>query len=390
MTSQPRSRNSESRGAPARKPVSAPPRWPGVRITLEVLVVVVGLAAVLWLLFRMKGILFLLFLAILFGYILAPLIELFRRPVHIRGRPRVLPLWGAIGLAYSLFFGATVGAVIFLLPVANVQLTDLTRRAPGDLARIQSELEAWKQVHARAFAGGIGTGIDRAMRSATTAGIAYVKTRLLPRVFVWLERLPWLLLVPIFSFFFIKDAELFRRAFLDELSGRRLRRQGAALFDDISRALAGYIRAQMLACAIVGAVCTAAFVLVGLPYAVILGAMAGLMEFIPLAGPAAIGLVCVGVAALRSHGLAFGVLAFLVLLRITQDYVVYPALVGREVRLHPLAVILAILCGGELAGIAGIFAAVPILTVLVVSYRHWKSEDRREVTRPESRVASTS
>jgi hypothetical protein len=65
------------------------------------------------------------------------------------------------------------------------------------------------------------------------------------------------------------------------------------------------------------------------------------------------------------------VLLFLGLLRIAQDYFIYPRLIRQGIHLHPLAVIIAILSGAELAGVAGIFLAIPIVAILTVSYRHW-------------------
>jgi len=65
------------------------------------------------------------------------------------------------------------------------------------------------------------------------------------------------------------------------------------------------------------------------------------------------------------------VILFLGILRIAQDYVIYPRLIGQNIHLHPLAVIFAILSGAELAGIAGIFLAIPVVAILTVSYRHW-------------------
>jgi hypothetical protein len=58
-------------------------------------------------------------------------------------------------------------------------------------------------------------------------------------------------------------------------------------------------------------------------------------------------------------------------LRIVEDYIVYPRLIGQGIHLHPLAVIVAILAGAELAGVAGIFLAIPVVAILTVSYRHW-------------------
>jgi hypothetical protein len=68
---------------------------------------------------------------------------------------------------------------------------------------------------------------------------------------------------------------------------------------------------------------------------------------------------------------AFLVLLFLGILRIVQDYAVYPRLIGQGIHLHPLAVIFAILAGEKLASVAGIFLAIPIVAILTVSYKHW-------------------
>jgi len=69
--------------------------------------------------------------------------------------------------------------------------------------------------------------------------------------------------------------------------------------------------------------------------------------------------------------MAVVVLLFLAVLRIVQDYVIYPRIIGQGIHLHPLAVILAILAGAEIAGVAGIFLAIPVIAILTVSYRHW-------------------
>jgi predicted PurR-regulated permease PerM len=85
-----------------------------------------------------------------------------------------------------------------------------------------------------------------------------------------------------------------------------------------------------------------------------------------------VAIVAAAAAVLHGGGfLAFLVIAFLVVLRIIEDYIVYPRLIGQGIHLHPLAVIVAILAGAELAGVAGIFLAIPVVAILTVSYRHW-------------------
>jgi hypothetical protein len=68
---------------------------------------------------------------------------------------------------------------------------------------------------------------------------------------------------------------------------------------------------------------------------------------------------------------AFLVLLFLGVLRIVQDYAIYPRLIGQGIHLHPLAVIFAILAGEKLGGVPGVFLAIPMVAILTVSYRHW-------------------
>ena len=89
---------------------------------------------------------------------------------------------------------------------------------------------------------------------------------------------------------------------------------------------------------------------------------------------------------------AFLVLLFLGVLRIIHDYFIYPRLIGQGIHLHPLAVIFAILAGEKLAGVAGIFLAIPLVAILTVSYRHWLehrgSEGFADLLEPASAVAT--
>ena len=182
--------------------------------------------------------------------------------------------------------------------------------------------------------------------------------------------LPWLILVPILAFFFLKDGDEFRRSALLALP-LGVRRPGYELFKEINTTLAAYIRAQLLACLLVGSTCGVGFAVLGVPYAVLLGVLAGVLEFVPLIGPLLVAAVAALLAALHGPLLALWVCIFLGVLRIIEDYVVYLRLILHGVHLHPLAVIIAVLAGLELGGVAGIFLAVPFVATASVTYRHW-------------------
>jgi predicted PurR-regulated permease PerM len=203
-----------------------------------------------------------------------------------------------------------------------------------------------------------------------TAG-KYTGESLWAFIYEVLSILPFLVLIPILAFFLLKDAESFRRSALQMLPRGRWRWRGDEFFQDVNSTLAAYIRAQLIACLLIGTICTLGFLIIGVPYALLLGLIAGILEFIPLVGPLVVLVMAAGISSFYSLRQAVMVILFLGILRIVHDYVVYPRIIGQGIHLHPLAVILAILSGAEIAGVAGIFLAIPVIAIATVSYRHW-------------------
>jgi len=343
------------------------------RATLQVLLLVLGVAVALWVLYRLRGILLLLFLAVLFAYLVAPLVGAVHRTVTIRGRKIAVPRLAAIGAVYLLIAGSLAMILILVLPLFSDQLGELAREAPGYLARAQDRWQAWRTgFQSRALPQEMRDAIDAAIHQVLTSGGTYLTNDLLPRIGGLLAYLPWLVLVPILAFFLLKDADVLRKNTLRFLPPGRLRSRGSVLLVELNDTLAAYIRAQVTACLLIGIVCTTGFLVLELPYAVVFGIAAGLLEFIPLAGPLTIAVLAVTVAAFHSFGQALAVGIFLAVLRVVQDYVMYPRIVGKGIHLNPFAIILAILCGGELGGLAGIFLAIPVVAVATVAYRHFQ------------------
>jgi len=362
------------------EPGQSPPGSSVVRTTLSVLCLALGFAAVLWSLYRLAGIILLLVLAVFFAYLVAPFVGFCRRPVTVGGRKFVVPLPAAIALIYAVLFGSLAAAFAVILPVLNDQLGELALEAPGYLARIQGRWQIWQAGYqSRALPQAMREFIDRAMHQAVTAGGSYVTGDLLPRLAGWLVYLPWLVLVPILAFFLLKDAQPLRKAALRILPRGHLRSRGDVFLVELNDTLAAYVRAQVTACLLIGVVCTAGFLVIGVPYAVVLGIAAGLLEFIPLAGPLTMGALAASFAAFHSLAQVVAVLIFLVVLRAVQDYVVYPKIVGKGIHMHPLAIILAILCGAELGGLAGVFLAIPVVAVITLASWHYRDHRAAEL-----------
>ena len=211
---------------------------------------------------------------------------------------------------------------------------------------------------------------DKLTEVGTTAATE-ITTFLGTTILSILTILPWFVLVPVLAFFFLKDVNLVRLAVLRMFPVGPHRARAEAMMADINLTLAAYTRAQLISCVMIGIICTLGFYTIGLKYALLLGILAGIFEFVPVLGPATIGIVVVLVAAFGEYPTkAWYVAAFLIALRICQDYVIYPRIVRGGIHLHPLMIILAVLAGEQIGGIPGVFISIPIVAIGSVVYRH--------------------
>jgi predicted PurR-regulated permease PerM len=176
----------------------------------------------------------------------------------------------------------------------------------------------------------------------------------------------WLLLVPIAAFLLITGAPGFRRSAERLLPHGHLQWRAGEYLHDVNSALAGYVRAQLAAALVVAALCAVGFWLLSVPSAIGLAATAGVLELVPAIGPVAALLM----ATSQSETGVLAVAGFLGVLRVAQDYVIYPRLVKRGMHLATPVVVVAIWAGAVLAGAIGVIIAIPIAGFLSVSLRH--------------------
>ncbi len=346
--------------------------WSQTRALMRVILTLLAVAATMWIVYALRGVILLLVLAVFFAYLLAPLVEFACRPFPVRGRVYVMPRALAIGVVYLLIIGALALAAALLLPQLDTQITQFAQEAPSYLDLARSRALGWTTSYEEYRLP--ATVRDAINKSATRAvGIAgtYVTEGVGNVLIQLLGFLPWLMLIPILAFFLLKDSASFRAIALQTLPQGRWRWRGRELLQDINTTLAVYIRAQLIACLLIGTVCTIGFSLIGVRYALVLGIISGLFEFIPLLGPLVVAGIATLIASVYSMKQALGVVVFLGILRIVHDYIVYPRIIGHGLPLHPFAVIVAVLCGAALASVPGIFLAIPTVAILSVGYRHW-------------------
>jgi predicted PurR-regulated permease PerM len=343
---------------------------PSTRVVLRVIMVLIAVLVVLWVISKITGIILLLVLSIFFAYFVSPLVEFLKRQRTIGGRTVAIPKVVAIALAYLIILAAIVFAVFVILPSLSNQFPEFADQAKSywkSLGDRTTEIMKYSRRLPVPVVNAVNNAVPKVVDTVSATATEFATSALGYVVYI-----PWLVLIPILAFFLLKDAESFRRSALLMLPRGRWRWRGDEFFQDINHTLAAYIRAQLTACLFIGIVCSLGFTLLGLPGGLVMGVLAGVFEFVPLVGPLTIALLAALLAMFHAGPFnAFLVLLFLGVLRIVQDYVIYPRLIGQGIHLHPLAVIFAILAGEKLAGVAGIFLAIPVVAIVTVSYRHW-------------------
>jgi predicted PurR-regulated permease PerM len=176
----------------------------------------------------------------------------------------------------------------------------------------------------------------------------------------------FIVLIPILSFFFLKDGRELARHVLSFAGTRR--ELWEEIVADLHLLLGHFIRSLVILSGATFTVYAVALAIMGVPYSALLASVAALLEFIPVIGPATGATLVILTTALSGQGSLLAIVIFLAVYRMFQDYVLSPQLMSSGIELHPLLVIFGVFAGEELAGIPGMFLSVPILATLRVFY----------------------
>jgi len=305
--------------------------------------------------------------SVVLAYVLAPLAKRVQRP-HGAYRKPLTPAMAVLVIYFvMLLFGTTAG--LLLAGKLRQQLTDLAGKLPTYADRARERLETIERITNR-FSPPIPFADHLAgLWHTVSLSIKTNAIRVSAEVVAWRPVLPWIWLVPTLALLLVSRVGWFRQSAVAHLPEGHLRWRGEEFFHQVNSVLAGYTRAQMLACVFVGITSMAGFWLIGLPHALLLGTASGVLEFFPIAGPLGISFAAFGIVSGERLWVLIG---FLAGMRLVQDYVIYPRLVGRSMHLHPVAIILAILAGAEAGGTLGVLVAIPFVGIASIAVRHWR------------------
>jgi predicted PurR-regulated permease PerM len=323
--------------------------------TARVLGTILIFAIVLAFLHGARETLTLFLFAVLFAYFINPLVTSLQRV--LRGRIR------GIVATYMILGGIGAGLGFLLGPHIAREAKDLMGSVPAMADQVASGQFIFRMGETRGWTYTRELQIQAFFMSHRTQILAYGENLAeqleAPLVHIW-----WLILIPILSIFFLKDARAMAAGVVQLGSDRKNKSVLRGIVEDVNVMLGSYIRAQLILAALTAIVLTAGLGLTHAPFAFILGPLAGVCEFIPVVGPAVACAAIFGIALLTGYPDLLWIFLFLGTWRTIQDYFNAPRIMGKSLELSPLAEIFGVLAGGEIGGVIGALVSVPVLALL--------------------------
>lgn len=331
------------------------------------LVVVAALAAVAYVVYLLSPILTPFLFAALLAYVCDPLVD--------RMETWKLPRTAGVAILFLLLTLAALAALLGLAPLLQHQLGTFTTKLPGYLDWLQLNLAPWLQHNLGVEPGALDLATLKQRVLAHwqdvghwVAAVVGYMTRSGFSVVMWLANI---VLVPVVTFYLLRDWDDIV-AKIHALLPNRYQVTVGVLARETDDVLASFLRGQLLVMLCLAAIYSVGLWLVGLDLALPIGLTAGLVSFVPYLG-FILGLLAAGTAAVLQFHAALPlvwVLAVFAIGQLLEGTVLTPRLVGERVGLHPVAVIFAVMAGGQLFGFFGVLLALPAAAALMVWVRH--------------------
>jgi predicted PurR-regulated permease PerM len=319
----------------------------------------IGVVAVALFISRVAGILPPFLWAAVTAYLLYPLVVRIERATRA---PRVAVI---IGL-YVVFIGTLVLVVARLGPMVVDQVRDLLDTLPDKVREARAELIQREEI----TIGGVTfdtAELDQEIDQFVEETTGRLSERAVPLVFETVSIAIEVLVFFLATFYFLLHGDTILSQ-MRTLAPRRHRQIIDRVGRQVNATFGAYIRGQLILFVIMSVATYIALTILGVEFALALAVATGVLELVPIIGPWVAGATAVTVALSQGHapfgwtqvqlGIAVGVTYFV--LRMIEDHIVIPQLIGRIVRVHPILVVFAVLAGARLFGMLGLLLAVPL------------------------------
>ncbi|HWR45352.1 AI-2E family transporter [Sporomusa sp.] len=329
---------------------------------------IVILASGLYMLSQVTVIYLPIIVAVVAAFVLNPLVNALTA-ISLGARKYHLPRGVAILLVFVLTaLLLTVLTTFVLLPFVSefnnfvINLPKLTNRIRNLAMLIEH------QANLAQVPDNIRQLIENGLGGAASYGIGLVRNGI-NAIFTFATQIIELVVVPVMVYYFLKDWRSLKDGVVTLFP---LTAQACAIsvIEEMAVVVSNYIRGQVLISVIMGLLVFSGMYFMGVDYPIVLGLLATLTETIPIIGPIIGAIPAILMAYLASPLLAIKVAAFYIILHQIENHIIVPNIMGHTIDLHPILVIISLLIGGQLYGIAGMILAVPVAALLKVILRH--------------------
>ena len=306
---------------------------------------------------------------------------LLRGPVtYLEGR-RVPRGFGVL-ICYLIGLGILTLIGVLIVPLVERQLVEFLKDFPGYVDRAGQiwadlssrfgalQLPAWFDKAALSIRDSIAKDSTR-LSASTASGVLTAGTQAASFVFN-------VLFAFVIGFWALKDYPKIREELLVLLSGRNSAHEAEHIMSTVSTALGGYLRGQLIVSVVTGSLAGIGLAIVGVPYALVLGIIVGVLNIVPYLGPLIGGFAAAVSAAFVDPWLALWAILIVIAAQQFTDVFITPRVMSDQVDLHPLLVIFSLLVGGTLFGVVGMLLAIPVAAIAkgIFVYYYEKLTDR--------------
>jgi predicted PurR-regulated permease PerM len=317
-------------------------------------------------LYGIRHTLVILVFAVLFAYLLEPIVVRIEASPLSRGSR-------SVAIAETYFLITLVLLVLGMVFGRNLleDSRQLVQSLPSLLEKVASGTIVWQVGSKHGWSFDTQWKIEQVIAAHRNEILNWV-TEMGEATAQFIANAAWLIVIPILAVFFLNEGRQYAQAFIATFDRREQRRLLRSIIADLDEMLADFIFTQIVLAALSAVVYGLVLGVLRFPYALVLALAGGILEFVPVIGPlvAAVGIFVVGF--LTGSPQLLVVVIFLGVWRLIRDYVVTPRVMGGRLELHPLVAIVAVLMGGELGGVLGVFLSVPIAATIKVIWKRWQ------------------
>jgi len=286
-------------------------------------------------------------------------------PVSVLERRGVPRAWSVL-VCFAIGFVAISVAVVFIVPPVGKQLLAFANAVPELLSRAETWIESARQqlndIVVPSWLTNATTAIVDSLSSIfATIGNAVAKGIVgagsgIATVFFDL------FLGVVIAFWTLKDLPKIRHE-LRVLAGEKYEGDLENLISTLGRMVGGYIKGQTIACLVTGTITGVGLAILGVPYALVVGILAFVLNYVPYVGPFITGVIAGALGLFQAPLVGLGAVAVVAVGQNLTDTLVTPRVMSEQVDLHPTLVIFSLLVGGSLMGFWGMIFAIPVAAV---------------------------